>query len=78
MKEFPILFNQKQMYEAPILLYPNHAQKLLGVKSTKFYELLQTPGFPKPRSVSGKRPMFLRKELEEWANNLAKVEDHNG
>lgn len=64
------------MNELPILLYPNQAQKFLGVKATKFYELLQTQSFPKPRST-GKRPMYLRKELEEWANNLAKIEDNN-
>ena len=52
------------MKEVSILLYPNQAQKFLGVKATKFYELLQTPGFPKPRSPLGKRPMYLRKELE--------------
>jgi len=63
------------MSELPILLYPNQAQKFLGVKATKFYELLQTPGFPKPRSPLGKRPMYLRKELEGWAENLAKIEN---
>lgn len=60
------------MNELPILLYPNQAQKFLGVKPTKFYELTQIPDFPKPRSPSGKRPMYLRKELEDWANNLPK------
>ena len=63
------------MKEVSILLYPNQAQKLLGVKATKFYELLQTPGFPKPRSPLGKRPMYLRKELEQWAESLSIVDD---
>lgn len=55
----------------PLLLYPNEARKFLGVKSTKFYELVKLPDFPKPRNPIGKRPMYLRSELEEWANNIA-------
>jgi len=58
------------MNALPILLYPNQAQKLLGVKATKFYELVKLPDFPKTRSPSGKRPMYLRDELEAWARNL--------
>jgi len=55
-----------------LLLYPNEARKLIGVKSTKFYELVKLPDFPKPRCpLGGKRPMYLRSEIEEWANNIA-------
>ena len=53
-----------------LLLYPNEARKLLGVQTTKFYEFVKLPDFPKPRNPLGKRPMYLRKEIEEWATNL--------
>ncbi|KTD24117.1 helix-turn-helix transcriptional regulator [Legionella maceachernii] len=58
------------MSELPILLYPKHVQKVLGVGPTKFYELAKLPDFPKPRNPLGKRPMYLRKEIEDWAINL--------
>jgi predicted DNA-binding transcriptional regulator AlpA len=56
-----------------LLVYPKQAQKLLGVGVTKFYELNKLPDFPKARNPSGggKRPMYLRSELERWVNNLA-------
>jgi predicted DNA-binding transcriptional regulator AlpA len=53
-----------------MLLFPNQAQKLLGVKSTTFYELLKKSGFPKPKYPTGRRPMYSRKELEDWINAL--------
>lgn len=56
--------------ELPILLYPKQAQKLLGIGTTKFYELVKLPNFPKPRNPLGKRPMYIRKEIEDWAINL--------
>ncbi len=56
--------------EQAILLYPKQAQKLLGIGTTKFYELVKLPDFPKPRNPLGKRPMYLRKEIEDWAHNL--------
>ena len=59
------------MKELPLLLYPKQAQQLIGVKATKFYVLLQTPGFPKPRTLFGKRPMYLREELERWVKEMA-------
>jgi predicted DNA-binding transcriptional regulator AlpA len=62
--------------ELPILLYPKHAQKVLGVGPTKFYELVKLSDFPKPRNPLGKRPMYLRKEIEDWASSLSMVE-HN-
>ncbi|WP_298625663.1 hypothetical protein [uncultured Legionella sp.] len=58
------------MNEQAILLYPKQAQKLLGIGTTKFYELVKLPDFPKPRNPLGKRPMYLRKEIEDWAHNL--------
>ncbi len=66
------------MKELPILLYPNHVQKLLGIGSTKFYELVKLPNFPKPRNLLGKRSVYLRKEIEAWANDLAKTEVKKG
>ena len=57
----------------PLLIYPIEARKLLGVQATKFYELVKLPDFPKPRNPLGKRPMYLRKEIEDWANNLSKT-----
>jgi predicted DNA-binding transcriptional regulator AlpA len=53
-----------------ILLYPKQAQEILGVGSTKFYELNKLPDFPKTRNPLGKRPMYLRKEIEAWAAGL--------
>lgn len=63
--------------ELPILLYPKQAQKLLGIGTTKFYELVKLSDFPKSRNPLGKRPMYLRKEIEVWASSLSTVE-HNG
>ncbi|HRD69212.1 MAG TPA: AlpA family phage regulatory protein [Legionella sp.] len=62
------------MNELPILLYPHHVQKLLGIGSTKFYELVKLPDFPKPRDLLGKRSIYLRKEIEDWVSNLAPTE----
>lgn len=58
------------MQNLPLLLYPKQAQKLLGVGTTKFYELVKLPDFPKPKSPLGKRAMYLRDELEKWAKDL--------
>lgn len=63
--------------DKPLLLYPYQARKFLGVQSTKFYELVKLPDFPKPRNPLGKRPMYLRKEIEAWANNLAETSADN-
>ena len=60
----------------PLLLYPNQAALLIGVKTTKFYELIKLPDFPKPRNPLGKRPMYVKKEIEEWAKNLLITEVH--
>ncbi|RUR11283.1 helix-turn-helix transcriptional regulator [Legionella septentrionalis] len=59
------------MKQESLLLYPGQAQKLLGVGTTKFYELIRLPDFPKPRNPLGKRPMYLRKEIEAWAEKLS-------
>lgn len=67
------------MNESPILLYPNQAQKLLGIGTTKFYELVKLPDFPKPRNFrDGKRSVYLRNEIEEWARSLEKTEVKQG
>ncbi|WP_115701831.1 helix-turn-helix transcriptional regulator [Legionella sainthelensi] len=58
------------MKEESLLLYPKQVQKLLGIGATKFYELNKLPSFPKPRNPLGKRPMYLRQEIESWINNL--------
>ncbi|MFA6302038.1 MAG: hypothetical protein WC627_02755 [Legionella sp.] len=59
----------------PILIYPKQTQKMLGVGATTFYELNKLPDFPKTRNPLGKRPMYLRKEIEDWAAGLA-AENH--
>lgn len=66
------------MNELPILLYPHHVQKLLGIGPTKFYEIVKLSDFPKPRNLLGKRSVYLRNEIEEWANNLEKIEVKKG
>ncbi len=53
-----------------MLLYPKQAESLLGVGTTKFYELAKLENFPKPKFPTGKRPMYLRSELEAWVKNL--------
>lgn len=58
------------MQNLPLLLYPKQAQKLLGVGTTKFYELVKLPDFPKSKSPLGKRVMYLRDELEKWVKEL--------
>ncbi|MFW2534430.1 MULTISPECIES: helix-turn-helix transcriptional regulator [unclassified Legionella] len=60
----------------PLLLYPKQAQKFLGVGTTKFYELIKLPDFPRPRNPLGKRPMFVRQELETWASGLLASNDN--
>lgn len=66
---FFLLSGAKMKLEEPLLGYPSKAQKMLGVKPTKFYELNKLPDFPKPRLV-GKRPMYVLKEIEDWVNKL--------
>lgn len=46
-------------------IYPKEAAQLIGVKTTKFYELVKQPGFPKSKTF-GKRTSYLRSEIEEW------------
>lgn len=58
------------MKQESLFLYPKQAQQFLGVGTTKFYELSKLPHFPKARNPLGKRPMFVRQEIEEWAINL--------
>lgn len=54
-----------------LLLYPKQAQKLLGIGATKFYELAKQPDFPKQKKPNGRRPMYLRSELEQWARSIS-------
>lgn len=63
------------MNKNALLVYPKTAQEILGVGTTKFYELNKLPDFPKTRNPLGKRPMYLRKEIEDWAAGLT-VENH--
>lgn len=58
------------MKQESLLLYPKQAQEFLGVGTTKFYELIKSPTFPKSKNPLGKRPMYLREELEHWVKNL--------
>ena len=58
------------MKQEPLLLYPKQAQKFLGVGTTKFYELIKLDTFPKAKNLLGKRPMYLREELESWVKAL--------
>jgi predicted DNA-binding transcriptional regulator AlpA len=59
------------MDEITLLMYPKDARKLFNMSDTKFRQLRKAKGFPKPRYPTGKRAMFVRKELEEWVNKLA-------
>ena len=58
------------MKNEPLLVYPKEAQRLLGVGSTKFYELNKLPDFPRPRNLLGKRPMYLKEEIEKWVKTI--------
>ena len=54
-----------------LLVYPKEAQEILGVGPTKFYELINLENFPNTRVLpGGKRPVYLRSEIEEWVKNL--------
>ncbi len=55
------------MNDKPILVYPKKAQRILGIGTTKFYELNKLPNFPKAKRFLGKRPMYVTAELIEWA-----------
>jgi len=46
------------------------AQEILGFGQTKFYELRKYPEFPKPKFPTGRRPAYLRSEIENWAKNV--------
>lgn len=58
------------MKNQSLLVYPKQAQEILGVGPTKFYEFIKKDDFPKSKLPNGKRPMYLRRELEEWVNKL--------
>ncbi len=58
------------MNDKPLLIYPKQAQQLLGVGTTKFYELNKLPDFPKARNPLGKRPMYVMDELREWVKKI--------
>lgn len=58
------------MEERSLLICPKEAHKLLSMSRSKFDEMKRIAGFPKPRYPAGKRPMYVRQELEEWVNNL--------
>ena len=58
-----------------LLIYPRQAANLLGVGTTKFYELNKLPDFPKSRNPLGKRPMYLRNEIEDWVTSLTPCEE---
>lgn len=58
------------MKNQSLLVYPKQAQEILGVGPTKFYEFIKKDDFPKAKLPNGKRPMYLRRELEEWVNKL--------
>lgn len=60
------------MPDEPILLYPKEAQKLLGVGTTTFYEFAKLSSFPKSSNPLGKRPMYVREELEQWVKSKFK------
>ncbi len=60
-----------------LLIYPKQAAVLLGIGTTKFYELNKLPNFPKVRNPSGKRPMYLRKEIEDWVYKLEAEESNS-
>lgn len=66
------------MKQEPLLVYPNQAQKLLGVGPTKFYELVKLSTFPKPCNPLGKRPMYIRKQIEDWVMKLTEMSKDGG
>lgn len=53
-----------------IFIYPKDAAKLLGVGTTKFYQLNKLSTLPKPKNPLGKRVIYLRSEIEAWVSNL--------
>lgn len=59
------------MNDVGLLMKPKQVQEYLGISSSKFYTLKEIDQFPKPRCLPGSNtPYYLRKEIEEWSNNL--------
>jgi predicted DNA-binding transcriptional regulator AlpA len=55
----------------PLLINLTEARRLVGMRDSTFYLLRKDPRFPKPKYIGGKkRPMYIRKELEEWVSKL--------
>lgn len=59
------------MTNVSLLVTIVEARKILGMPNSTFYRIKKSPGFPKPRYIEGrKRPLYIRKELEEWVSKL--------
>lgn len=58
------------MQVKPLLVYAKDAKAILGVGTTKFYQLNKLENFPKPKYPNGKRPMYILSEIESWVVNL--------
>jgi predicted DNA-binding transcriptional regulator AlpA len=59
------------MNDERLLINAIEAREILNMCHATFYRVRKMSGFPKPRYINGrKRPMYLRKEIEEWVSNL--------
>ena len=55
-----------------ILFTPIDVQRLLGVSQSKFEEIRDIEGFPKPIRPT-KRPMYFKAEIEQWLKDLPRA-----
>jgi predicted DNA-binding transcriptional regulator AlpA len=59
------------MTDGSLLISALEARTLLNMCHATFYRVRKNPEFPKARYINGrKRPLFVRKELEEWVSKL--------
>lgn len=70
MRTIEVKFEGEDMETKSLFVYPKQAQEILGVGTTKFYELNKLPDFPKAKNPLGKRNFYLRSELEDWAKKV--------
>lgn len=61
--------------ESSVLMSQSEVMRYIGVSASKFNEIRQIDGFPKPVRPAMNRNMYYRKEVEEWVQGLPRVTD---
>ncbi len=60
-------------FDRALLLYKSEVEKLLGLNQHTMMELSKRADFPRRVKVAGKRPMYIRAEIELWITKLERV-----